>query len=285
MKIKEAISIIVSSLENIYDEREAKNIAYILIGHILNMTKIKILSSYDTIIESDFERKILKSLDELKTHKPLQYVLGSAIFCDYKINVNKDVLIPRPETEELVRLVINDILKRPGSLRILDIGTGSGCIAIALKKNLPFAEVHASDISKPALTVAKENALNNNTEIQFHHFNIFDTSKCPAIKDFDIIVSNPPYIRESEKVLMKKNVLDHEPALALFVPDNYALKFYKALSVYAEKYLKKGGMLYFEINEALAETIFGIFKNRKYVDIFIKSDFNGRPRFLSCKKP
>ncbi len=285
MKIKDAIRKIISSLENIYDEREAKNIAYILIGHVLDITKTKILSSYDTIIESDFEGKILNSLNELKTHKPLQYVLGSALFCDCRINVSKEVLIPRPETEELVQLIMNDYKNKHLKIKILDIGTGSGCIAIALKKNIPTAEVHASDISIPALSVAKENALNNDTEIQFHHFNIFDALKWPFFKDFNVIVSNPPYVRESEKVYMKRNVLNHEPAPALFVPDNDPLKYYKAIAIFADKYLKTGGMLYFEINEALAEVTAEIFKNREYYDIFIKNDFNNRQRFLYCKKP
>ncbi|MFH0864701.1 MAG: peptide chain release factor N(5)-glutamine methyltransferase [Bacteroidota bacterium] len=282
MKVGEAIRIISSSLANIYDELEAKNIAYMMIGHILNITKIKILSSYDTIIESDFEEKILKSLDELKTHKPLQYVLGSALFCDCRINVCKDVLIPRPETEELVQLIINDHKNKHQKIKILDIGTGSGCIAIALKKNLPNYEVHAIEISEPALLVAKENALNNKTQIFLHHFDVLDTLKWTSVNDFDIIVCNPPYVMESEKVLMKKNVLDHEPALALFVPNDDPLKFYKAVLRFADRYLKSDGMLYFEINEDLAEATAEIFKNREYSNIVIKNDFNGRQRFLTC---
>jgi len=283
MKIKEAIRKISSSLENIYNEREAKNIAYLLLEHFLNITKEKILSCSDVVIDINTEEKILKSLEELRAYKPLQYVLGYTFFYDCKIKVNQSVLIPRPETEELVQLIIQD--NKNQKIKILDIGTGSSCIAIALKKNLHAAEVHAMDISLDALSVAKENAIANNMEIIFHQSDIFDNFCWNDFQQFDLIISNPPYVRESEKVLMKENVLNYEPLIALFVPDNDPLKYYKTIAVFADKYLGKGGKLYFEINEALAEATAGIYKNLGYHDIRIKNDFNNRQRFLTCIKP
>jgi release factor glutamine methyltransferase len=285
MKIKEAIQNIKSSLKNIYDEREAGNIAIRLIEHFLNIPKVKIISSYDDNIAGNLEIKISDALKELETYKPIQYVVGYTMFLENKIKVNENVLIPRPETEELVQLIIQDHKRIKQKIKILDIGTGCGCIAIALKKGLPDSVVHAADISEAALSAGRENAKDNDAEIVFHHFDILNNATWPSMQEFDLIVSNPPYVRESEKVLMKKNVLNFEPPLSLFVPDDDPLKLYNAIAVYSENFLKNDGTIYFEINEALAAETAEIFEKRKYSCICIKTDLKGKQRFLTCKKP
>lgn len=285
MEIKDVIKKIISSLENIYDEREAKNIAYLLTGHVLNISKEKILSSPELLIDVVAEKNILNAINDLKNRKPIQYILGHTLFYNCTINVNENVLIPRPETEELVRIIIEDIKNPNKKIKILDIGTGSGCIAITLKKNLPHAEVHATDISEQALFVAKKNATGNNTEINFYHTDIMDETTWPLIKELDVIVSNPPYVRESEKIHMNKNVLNFEPPISLFVSDDDPLKFYKAIARYSENNLKKGGSMYLEINEAFASEIADIFKNIDFIDVLTNNDIHGKPRFLTCRKP
>lgn len=193
-------------------------------------------------------------------------------------------MIPRPETEELVQMIIQNNINNHQKIKILDIGTGSGCIAIALKKNLPETEVHAADISEPGLSIARKNALENNTEIIFYHFDILNKTSWPSINEFDMIVSNPPYVRESEKIHMNKNVLNFEPPSSLFVPDDDPLKFYKAIARFSEKNLKKGGSIYFEINEALVFETAVIIKNIGFTDVLTNNDIYGKPRFLTCRK-
>lgn len=283
MKIEEAIGHISISLENIYDQREAKNIAYLLIGHVLGVTKARILASAKLELGKSEEETILSFLEELKTNKPIQYVVESTRFYDCDIRVNGSVLIPRPETEELVSLLISENKHRSEPFRILDIGTGSGCIAIAVKKHMPNAEVSACDISGPALDIANENAKLNNTEINFHCFDMLDKCTWPVLKPFDIIVSNPPYVRESEKKLMHKNVLDFEPAMALFVPDEDPLKFYRSVAIFAKEYLSREGCLYLEINETLGLQTSQLFIGSNSSEIKIIYDFHGRERFIRIK--
>ncbi|HNW98985.1 MAG TPA: peptide chain release factor N(5)-glutamine methyltransferase [Bacteroidales bacterium] len=285
MKIKEAINRIDASLKNIYDEREARSIAYLVVEHLLNIPKEKILSIMEEGISIDNETMILEAMDELVKFKPVQYVTGHTSFYNCRINVNENVLIPRSETEELVDLIINgnNIIDKP--IKILDIGTGSGCIAIALKKNISSSEVYATDISKAALCIAKENALNNKVEINFYHSDILDKSTWGDAREYDVIVSNPPYVRESEKKLMSKNVLDYEPSLALFVPDDSALIYYKSIADFSLIKLKPEGKLYFEINEALPDETSKMLQSKGFEEIVIRNDINGKPRFIICKKP
>lgn len=285
MKIKEAIVKISTSLESMYGSREAKNLAYLLTGHVLNISKERILSSLEIQIDETIEKKIHESLDELLKWKPVQHIIGDTIFHNCIIHVNKDVLVPRPETEELVSTILNEHKNKSQEITILDIGTGSGCIAIALKKKLPAAEVHAADISEKALSVAEKNASENCTEIVFHRIDILDDSTFISGKTFNIIVSNPPYVRESEKKLMKRNVLDFEPSLALFVTDQQPLLFYDAIARFAGKNLKKRGSLYLEINEALADETALLFQKANFTDVLTNADLSGKPRFLSCVKP
>jgi release factor glutamine methyltransferase len=286
MKIGEVIRYISESLTGLYDKVEAKQIAYVLTGHVLGITKTKLLSETDTVLNNEQEEKINASLDELKTHKPIQYVLGTAMFFDCRIRVNKDVLIPRPETEELVKLIINDNKKRgTDPIRILDIGTGSGCISIALKKHIPHADVHACDISATALSVARENAYMNKVKITFHEFNILKPMEWPSMKSFDLIVSNPPYVTESEKKRMKKNVTDFEPSLALFVPDDDPIKYYSSIAAFSYGKLKPRGWLYLEINEALSDDTSAELTKHDFSDICQLKDIYEKDRFISCRKP
>lgn len=243
---------------------------------------------------------------ELKTHKPIQYILGSTEFFRCKLRVNEHVLIPRPETEELVSFILQEIgAEGRGSeeLNILDIGTGSGCIAIALKKKLPNANISAIDVSDEALLVAKQNAILNQTRINFLQGDIlqavdlrFSDSPPPPLRTgesenrgtgvglFNIIVSNPPYVRLSEKEKMDKNVFEHEPHLALFVNDNDPLLFYKAIADFAVLHLGPQGKLYFEINEALGTDVKKLLEAKGFKNVEIKKDMSGKDRIAKAWK-
>jgi len=196
--------------------------------------------------------------------------------------VNKAVLIPRPETEELVQLIIDNEKQR--DLNILDIGTGSGCIAIALKKNIPFAQLFGIDISDAAIELASGNAENNELNIALKELNILDQMQWDLLGQFDIIVSNPPYVTHAEKSKMDKNVLDYEPHQALFVADNDALVFYEAILGFSENHLRQNGKIYFEINEAKGNEIVDLAKLKNFVNVKLHKDINGKNRFVSGSK-
>ena len=233
-------------------------------------------------------------LEQLKLELPIQYILGSTSFYGLKFEVNENVLIPRPETEELVEWIINSNLKissaqfgkasgeRFNNLKILDIGTGSGCIAIALAKNLPNAQVFAIDVSERALATAKKNAEQNDVNINFIQKNILETTDLE--QQFDIIVSNPPYVRNLEKAEIKKNVLEHEPHLALFVDDHDALIFYRKIGELAQKNLSKQGKLYFEINQYLGKETVELLENLGFSDVELKKDIYGNDRMIQSAK-
>ncbi len=234
--------------------------------------------------ESVNESTLLKyafAVKELKANKPIQYIIGVADFYGLKFKVNEDVLIPRQETEELVQLIINE--NNGGKPQVLDIGTGSGCIAISLKKNIPHAKVSAYDISPSALAVAKENCDRNSLAVAFNQTDIL-TPQVDDKRVFDIIVSNPPYVREKEKQAMHLNVLNYEPSLALFVNDQNPLVYYKAIGEYALKHLTKEGVLYFEISEYLGEETKQLLEKMGFSNIRIHKDLNGKNRILRCKK-
>ncbi|HWZ21502.1 MAG TPA: peptide chain release factor N(5)-glutamine methyltransferase, partial [Cytophagaceae bacterium] len=231
-------------LEGIYGAQEAKSIVFLLLENLFFLSRPEILSDKKVLIENN---NLLDSYTErLLRGEPIQYILGQTEFYGYSFEVNPSVLIPRQETEELVHLIISEHKKKNvGS--ILDIGTGSGCIAISLKKAFPQASVYALDVSEEVLATAKRNALVNKVEINFLKKDILLTDS--SIPETTIIVSNPPYVLHSEKKSMKNNVLEHEPYLALFADDENPLIFYKAIAEKAKKYLLPDGQLYFEINE------------------------------------
>ena len=236
-------------LSSIYEMDDLNSIFNLLSEDYLKIPRSKILLADEIDLNESNQNLFSSALERLKTHEPIQYVLGKTTFMDLEFKVNSSVLIPRPETEELVRLILKENLD---GKEILDIGTGSGCIAISLAKNLPNAKVSALDISKDALKVAEENARINNVDIELINADIFEYQ---SAKKYDVIVSNPPYVTESEKTLMKQNVLNYEPEIALFVEDNKPLKYYKEIFNFSHNNLRDKGFLFFEINNKLEKSL------------------------------
>ncbi|WP_320020047.1 peptide chain release factor N(5)-glutamine methyltransferase [Labilibaculum manganireducens] len=280
--IQSTINYIKKELAELYHARETESMAYILLEYVLNYSKSQIqLNRSENISDDDF-KQIAAYTQELKTNKPIQYILGETEFYDLTFKVNEHTLIPRPETEELVHAIINE--NRQEGLHILDIGTGSGCIPISLAKNLKNAHVSSADISAEAIEKAKENAKFNHVDVHFFHRDILNWKNFDW-DNFDIIVSNPPYVTEAEKRKMEKNVLDYEPHTALFVTDHDPLLFYRTIAELALLHLKKGGKLYFEINESLGNEMVILLKQKGFNSIRLRSDINGKTRMISAIKP
>ena len=268
----------ITELSSIYETDELNSIFNLLSEEYLKIPRSKILLANEIDLDESNQNLFLSALERLKTHEPIQYVLGKTTFMDLEFKVNSSVLIPRPETEELVRLILKENLD---GKEILDIGTGSGCIAISLAKNLPNAKVTALDISEDALEVAKENAKLNNVEINFINADIFEYK---SDKKYDIIVSNPPYVLESEKVFMKKNVLDFEPNLALFVEDENPVKYYESIMNFSSNNLNLKGRIYFEINENLSYKLDALCEKYSYNSIICLKDNFNKNRILVLEK-
>ncbi len=269
----------ISELSSIYEMDELNSIFNLLSEDYLKIPRSKILLADEIHLDELNQTLFLSALERLKTHEPIQYVLGKTSFMDLEFKVNNSVLIPRPETEELVRLMLKEDLD---GKEILDIGTGSGCIAISLAKNLANAKVTALDVSEDALEIAKQNAKMNNVNIEFIHADIFEYQ---SEKKYDVIVSNPPYVCESEKSLMKKNVLDFEPMSALFVENDKSLIYYTSILKFASKTLINNGFLFFEINENYSTELENICKLNAFYNIRFKSDVNRKNRFLLINMP
>ncbi len=269
-----------TELKNIYPDREIQSFLDILLQYYANMNKTEVFLNPEKELfpETVFELKI--ALQKLKQEIPVQYIIGETVFYGLPIKVTSDVLIPRPETEELVDLIVENH-KKNQNINILDMGTGSGCIAVALKKYLPEAHVFAMDISEDALKIANDNAAINQTEIHFFTDDILNPQN--KYDFFNVIVSNPPYVRESEKELMKKNVLDNEPHLALFVKDDDALIFYRKIIDFAKAHLKPEGFIYFEINEALGRDAAELLNQNAFKNIQIIKDIFGKERMLMAR--
>jgi len=278
MKVKDITELFIKELLDKYSEREIKNIVLYALQHSLNFSKSDYFLKKEEIIREDKVSYLIDILKKLSKDIPIQYIIGNTEFFGLQFIVNHDVLIPRPETEELVEWIIKENKNKTAS--ILDIGTGSGCIAISLKKYFPESSVTAIDISERALDVAKENASANNTSVKFHKMDILNKDECSTLAEFDIIVSNPPYVRESEKLLMRKNVLNYEPNEALFVPDDDPFKFYKAISELSILHIKRGGILFFEINENLSAELMEMIDSMGFVDTVVRKDINGKYRML-----
>jgi release factor glutamine methyltransferase len=280
--IKDIRNYLAGELSELYTERELRSIANIIIPRVFEMGSMLYLEKENEEKDGREQiRTIMRFCRELKTGKPIQYVLGETVFYDCVIKVNPGVLIPRPETEEFVDLIVKENRGFSGSL--LDIGTGSGCIAIALAVNFPSSQVTGIDISGQAILTAKKNAENNNATVLFLKADLFKIDHSET-KKADIIVSNPPYVRNSEKQLMKKNVLSFEPHKALFVPDNDPLKFYRAILNLARYILNPGGTVYFEINEAMGKPMHGLLESHQFHKIEILKDINGKDRIAKAKK-
>ena len=278
--IKKIISIIKSELKEFYPDNEVDSFINLIFENVLDYSRTQLLLSQDKIISDDIYLKIEQIISDLKNYKPIQYILGESEFYNIKLKIFRNVLIPRPETEELVDWIIRENSNQ--SIKILDIGTGSGCIAISLAKSLPMSIVYASDISEDALKASEYNSLLNNTQVHIINFNVLN----PEIKlfnKFDIIISNPPYVTEKEKAVMHKNVLDFEPGLALFVPNKDPLIFYRSILNFGLNHLNKNGKIYFEINELYGKETKSLMQEKGFEDIVLKRDINGKDRMIKGK--
>jgi release factor glutamine methyltransferase len=268
-------------LSGIYKETEIRVLADILIKTVTGTTKLHQLYDNGYIINVAEAERIVGIAEELKTGRPIQYILGETTFYNCTIKVNSSTLIPRPETEELVDLIIRE--NKDYDCNIIDFGSGSGCIAIALAANLPLAKLTGIEISDDAIRIAQENAALNKVKVSFIKGDIFTINQ-KHINRAGIIVSNPPYVRNSEKPLMNRNVLDFEPPLALFVSDSDPLIYYRAILELAERILSPGGRLYFEINEAMGSSLFHILESLNYSEIEIVLDINKKERIIKGRK-
>nr|WP_315223273.1 peptide chain release factor N(5)-glutamine methyltransferase [uncultured Flavobacterium sp.] len=280
MKIKQYRTQFIQELSPLYDAYEAESFFYLILEEKHNLRQIDVALNHELIF-SESEIWVWNSLlAELKKEVPIQYLMGKTNFYGLDFEVNEDVLIPRPETEELVEWIINENLKAQKfkKLKILDIGTGSGCIAISLAKNIPNARVFALDVSKEALKTAKKNSENNKVDVTFIYQSILEIDDLK--NDFDIIVSNPPYVRNLEKKEIKNNVLNYEPHLALFVEDTDALIFYRKIAEIAQKNLTENGQLFFEINQYLGEDMKALLEEMNFKNIELKKDIYGNDRMI-----
>lgn len=285
MTIKKYRQYFINSLEDLYSIEELQSIFYLLAEKLLHLSRIDIALQLDDTLTSDEEINFNQAIDRLKIYEPVQYILGETEFFGYPFLVNKQVLIPRPETEELVSWIIEDVDKKETT--ILDIGTGSGCIAISLAKKLNNAVVSAIDISNKAIEVAKKNALVNNVNVEYSSVDVLNFEDKLVLQDkwkskFDIIVSNPPYVRMQEKKLMQLNVIDHEPDIALFVEDDDPLLFYRRISELSRQYLKHNGTLYLEINEYLGVEMEKMLNEAGFKHVELKKDMFGKNRMIKC---
>ncbi|WP_422348230.1 peptide chain release factor N(5)-glutamine methyltransferase [Flagellimonas sp.] len=278
--LKEIKDIFHKELDPIYAAEEVDSFFHLCIEHYLHLERFTLVLQPDLVLTKEEETPLFEALSKLRLEEPLQYILGTAHFMDLDFKANEHVLIPRPETEELVEWVISDCqVERSRDLRILDIGTGSGCIAIALAKKFPDANVYALDVSEKAIGVAKENAKLNGVDVTFVHQDILN----PDFKlelEFDVIVSNPPYVRELEKVEIKNNVKKYEPHVALFVQDEDPLLFYKTITQFAISHLGKKGKLYFEINQYLGKETQALLEAHNFLEIELRKDIFGNDRML-----
>lgn len=285
MTIHDATQQLLFQLYHLYDNREAANIADWVMENITGWKKIDRIINKQVPLSQPQTERLLVYTSQLLENTPVQYVLNECWFYGMKLWVNKDVLIPRPETEELVEWIAQDIKK--GNVigkKILDIGTGSGCIPLGLKKAIPTAIVHGCDISAAALKVAKKNADDNNLPIHFLQVDFLNKLENDTLEVYDILVSNPPYIPNADKSNMANNVLLHEPHLALFVPDNDGLVFYKALIDFSVKHLSANGCIYMEIHEQAAAGVESLFRRNGFTQVLIKKDMQGKDRMLKAGK-
>jgi len=284
MTINNIKNLFLNELLNLYPKQEIESFFNLLTEAFLDLKRVDIILDPNKEIVNEVEQKYNSALAKLKKEIPIQYIIGTTEFYGLPFTVNENVLIPRPETEELVSLILqNSKLKTQNSkdLTILDIGTGSGCIAIALAKNLPNAKIWALDVSEKAIEIAKQNAKLNDVDVQFLNENILNLKQLP--KNFDVIVSNPPYVRELEKQEINNNVLNHEPHLALFVKDNDPLLFYDKIADIAKENLTKNGELYFEINQYLGKETVALLKQKGFLNIELKKDIFGKDRMIKAE--
>lgn len=267
-------------LKDSYPEHEIRSLCRIIYMDVLHFTNIDIHLRKNEILAESFLNKFYEIVSLLKAGHPIQYIIGKTEFDGLTFRLDPSTLIPRPETAELVHWVASQ-LKNGQS--VLDIGSGSGCIAVALAYRCPEARISAVDISPEAIRIARRNALQNQVDVDFMERDMLKFENY-SWEEYEVIVSNPPYIRESEKITMAEQVVEHEPHRALFVPDSDPLLFYRRIAEFGKKYLKNNGYLYFEINEALGQETVALLQNHAYRDIELKKDFFGKDRMIRTKK-
>ena len=280
MKLLEIKAFIISEIRHLYEYSEAEAIAK---GYITDTLRLSFSKGSDFETNIQLAEFFYEDIGQLSKGSPLQYVTGIQHFSGLEFKVNKAVLIPRPETEELVAWVVEDLKLRNGEFNIIDIGTGSGCIPVSLKLRHPIAKVFATDISPEALKVASENAAKHQVEIFFRHESILNPDITGSEK-YDIIISNPPYIPFADSKSLAPNVLDFEPHMALFSPDDDPILFYKAICDYAGNNLKREGVIYLEINPDFSDLIIDYFTKSGFEDVLSQKDMSGRLRFLKATR-
>jgi len=298
MKLWEAEEYIKEQLKDIYGEDEASNIRDLAIEHATGLSKTASVSRRQDEISKEEAQQIINDVERLKRHEPIQYVMNKTWFYGMELYVDKNVLIPRPETEELVKWIVDDV-KATGNdvfvrrsmeadettrLKILDVGTGSGCIALALKKTMPKAEVWGCDVSEESLNVARRNGSLLDIRVDFQGMDFLDEGQQTLLPTVDIVVSNPPYVPARDKGQMNPNVVDHEPHTALFVTDNDPLVFYKALAQFGTKRLYEGGSMYMEIHEDLGKDVVKLFEKAGYNRVELRKDMQGKHRMVKVMK-
>lgn len=298
MKLRQAEKLISKAIETIYEEDEAANIALLVIEGCTGLSKKQFLLQKEEEITAEQQTRIQAYIKRLLNHEPIQYIMQKTWFYGMELFVDKNVLIPRPETEELVDWIVNDV-KASGKdvfqkvaneadvtrqLKILDVGTGSGCIALALKQKMPKAEVWGCDLSEKALNVARRNGSELDIRVDFQGSDFLDETQHKLLPTVDIIVSNPPYIPSREKEHMSANVTAHEPHTALFVPDDDALIFYRTIIQFAKKRLYEKGSIYLEIHENSGEAVLHLFRDAGYKSMELKKDMQGKDRMLRIEK-
>ncbi|MGG7035451.1 MAG: peptide chain release factor N(5)-glutamine methyltransferase [Flavobacterium sp.] len=282
MKVRDYRKLFNKELSPVFDAEEAESFFYLILENKHQLKRIDLALNPDLVFSDEEIHNWNIILEQLKQQVPVQYILGETAFYGLDFEVNSNVLIPRPETEELVQWIIDEDsrVQRTKKIKILDIGTGSGCIAVSLAKNIPNSEVFAIDISKNALATAQKNAQKNGVEVVFFEKNILETVDLE--QEFDIIVSNPPYVRFLEKEEIRKNVLDYEPHLALFVNDNNPLIFYRKIAQLAQKNLSENGKLYFEINQYLGKEMVDLLENMNFKNVELRKDIYGNERMIKA---
>ncbi len=285
LKLKDLKQLFINSLKDIYPSEEVQSFFNLLANKHLCLSRIEIAIQPDKIVSEVKVLEFKKGISRLEKFEPIQYIIGDTEFFGLPFLVNKDVLIPRPETEELVSWIINDSKNKLAN--ILDVGTGSGCIAISLANKLKNATVSAIDISDKALSIAKQNASLNKVNVNFMSVDVLKFEKSEQLishldSKYDVIVSNPPYVRMLEKELMQPNVIEHEPNIALFVEDEDPLLFYRKISQLSKQYLKQDGVLYFEINEYLSKEMKVMLDSEGFKNIEIKNDIFEKDRMIKC---
>lgn len=281
MNLKDLKTYFKTELSPVFELSEIEVLFYRLVEHQLSLSKIDVVLKSDFEVNSEGQLFFKSAIQELKEEKPIQYIIGSTEFYGLSFKVTEDTLIPRPETEELVDWIVKDNSDK-NKLSILDIGTGSGCIPICLAKNLPKGSISTLDVSEEAIMIAQENAKMNEVVVEFINDDILIYSGCS--EKYDVIVSNPPYVRHLEKQEIKKNVLAYEPHLALFVEDSDPLIFYRKITEFAVENLTENGVLYFEINQYLGKETVDLVKRYGFTSVELRKDLSGNDRMLkACK--